>query len=97
MILQNCILDVIILFSYFFSNCSTRRCKCINNTKVNKKFPCTDFCGCDSTCENTDSDSILENNDFPDDDVNFRILSFETQLYLAFVEYSLHINRSRVT
>ena len=84
-------------FLYFFSNCSTRRCKCINNTKVNKKLPCTDFCGCDSTCENTDSDSILENNDFPDDDVNFRILSFETQLYLAFVEYSLHINRSRVT
>ena len=34
---------------------------------MNKKLPCTDFCGCGPTYANADSEPILENNDFPDD------------------------------
>ena len=66
---KNCIFNVIILSSLFFSgNCSILWCKCTNNITSNKKFPFTDFCGCGPTCQNTDSDSILEKNDFPADD-----------------------------
>ena len=28
----------------------------------------TNFCGCVPTCENMDSDPMLESNDFPDND-----------------------------
>ena len=35
---------------------------------MNKKVPCTDFCNCGPTYDNTDSDPILENSNFPDDD-----------------------------
>ena len=61
---ENCIFDVIILFSLFFKLIA----KILNNTTANKNLPCNDFCGCSPTCENTNPDPILQNNYFPEDD-----------------------------
>ena len=49
-----------IIFFIFSGNCLIRRCKCVNNTTVNKKLPCTDFCSSGLIYENVDSDPILE-------------------------------------
>ena len=68
---ENCIFDVIILFSLFFkliAQLFKLIAKILNNTTANKNLPCNDFCGCSPTCENTDLDPILQNNYFPEDD-----------------------------
>ena len=41
-------------------HCSSRRCSCAKN-----KLPCTDYCGCTETCENTDviSDNLMDDID----------------------------------
>ena len=57
----------VILF-IFSGNFWTARHKCVNNTTINKNFPCTDFCGCGPTCEITDSHPILESKNFLDND-----------------------------
>ena len=57
-----------IIFFISSGNCSTHRCKCVTNTALNKKVSCTDFCNCGPTYDNADSDPILENSNFLDDD-----------------------------
>ena len=53
----------------YLCNCSACWYKCVKNTTMKKNFPCTDFCVFALACENADSDPILENNDFPHEDV----------------------------
>ena len=81
-----------IIFFIFSGNCSARRCKCVNNTTVNKKFPCTGFCSCGPTCENTDSDPILENSNSPDNDDEKVFFSF---YFIFFYIYNLHFFKQK--
>ena len=99
-------------FLYFSGNCSICQCKCVNITTVNIKLPCADFCRCGPTCENMDFDPI-QNDFPGDDDGKvsndldiylshdfFKVLLyFETHFFLffTFVQYSLHLDRSRNT